>query len=133
MILFVDDEQGRMQSWIDELQLCGYSVCAVSTADEALRQLESHKNLIDLVVLDIMMPSGEKLANADTEGGLRTGMKIYEELRRVAPTLRVFVFTNVSDPFVAEKFNHESYCRFLRKKDYLPPEFAEEVRKTIGT
>jgi CheY-like chemotaxis protein len=129
MILFVDDERRFMNSYKLELEYVGYKVSFKKNVDDALAFLKTHPGAIELLILDIMMPPGHDFQHESTNSGLRTGVRFYERIRALFPTLPVIIFTNVSDEQVEEKFQAESYCRFLRKEDYLPFELAEEVRK----
>ena len=80
MILFVDDEKRRMKSYIDELKLSGYEVEIKSDVDSALDFFNKNHKQIELLILDIMMPSGNTFENVDTKYGLRTGISLYEKI-----------------------------------------------------
>jgi len=90
-------------------------------------------------ILDIMMSPGQRFHGLDTQGGLRTGLRIYERLRSVAPDLPIVVFTNVTDRSVAQSFSRDARVWFYRKPDFLPHQFAaavshilSEVRRTTA-
>lgn len=131
MILFIDDEKRVMSSHVLELILEGYDVVFETNVDEALDFFQKNLDDIELLVLDIMMPPGETFKNADVEGGLRTGIRLYRIIREHAPNLQVFVFTNVSADDAAEYFRKEPKCWFGQKVDYLPYEFVEEVKRFV--
>jgi len=132
MILLVDDEKREMDSYAMELELSGYEVSFQKDVDDASRFFKENVDQIDLLILDIMMPPGSSFKDVDTQLGLRTGIRFYEKIRETAPNLPVIIFTNVSDEHVAERFRRESQCSFLRKEDYFPFEFAEEVKKVLA-
>lgn len=131
MILFVDDERRVMDSYSLELALCGYDVRFETKVDVAINFFEAHLNQIDLLVLDIMMPTGESFKNSNTTGGLRTGLPFYKRVRQRTPQLPVVILTNVTDEGIEEFFKKEKHCWFLRKVDFLPFEFAKEVNNII--
>ena len=58
-ILIVDDEIGYAEGIIDALEFEGYIVSTATTAEAAFRALK--KEIIDLVIVDIMMPPGRSL------------------------------------------------------------------------
>ena len=70
MILFIDDERRVMDSYRDYLALKltpqGYEVLFLSDIDKALDFLENRPDEIDLIILDVMMPTGKKLNGKHT-------------------------------------------------------------------
>lgn len=128
-ILFVDDESRRMTPMIEELKDEGHEVVFEASVDRALALLRDHTQPFDLAVLDIFIPPGQSFKTVDTEGGTRTGLLFYDELRRLRPTLKVVVLTNVGDRQVAERFAAEdqNLCRFIRKPEVLPFQFVTEL------
>lgn len=131
MILFVDDESREIDSFVRELKSSGYDVAFHSTVDSALAFFDEHREEIDLIILDIMMPPGAAFAGKDTQMGLRTGIRFYERIREVSPDLPVILFTNVSDTQVLNRFKREPSCLFLQKSDNLPFELAARVRELL--
>jgi CheY-like chemotaxis protein len=131
MILFVDDEARDMSSYVDDLNLSGFEVSFQTSIDPALRVFQDNSDQIELLILDIMLPHGEAFDSVETEQGMRTGIRFYEEVRRIAPDLPVIVFTNVSDPLVADRLKKEEGCRFLRKEDIFPYELTHEVQMVL--
>ena len=70
-ILIVDDDQASLQVLLNLLSLDNYSVIAVTGGAEALKELKANR-IIDLVILDLMMPKmpvkaggGGKIAKND--------------------------------------------------------------------
>lgn len=131
MILFVDDERRVMDSYSLELAICGYDVRFETKVDVAIKFFEAHLSEVELLVLDIMMPTGESFKNSSTARGLRTGLPFYKRVRQHAPQLPVVILTNVTDEGIEEYFKKEKHCWFLRKVDFLPFEFAKEVNNII--
>lgn len=132
MILFIDDEGRRMDSYVRELELSKYDVSFQYNVDVSLAFFEKNLPQIDLIILDIMMPPGSSFKDVDTNLGLRTGVRFYEKIRQKAPELPVIILTNVSDEQLAERFREEEKCRFLRKEDYLPFELVQQVDEVIS-
>ena len=136
MILFIDDEPRIMDSYrlYLERQLTpdGYQIAFYSNVDEALEYFESHLDEVDLIILDIMMPPGERFSGNKTNGGLKTGLFFYEKIRESSPDLPVVIFTNFSDESVEKRLRQDRKCRFLQKADYLLDDFVSEVRKSLS-
>jgi len=129
----IDDEQRETNSYVDELRFSGYQVQFERDTDRAIQYLKDHLAEIELLILDIMMPPGRVLANADTRNGLRTGVHLLALIREMTETLPVLVLTNVSDQGVEEKLSRMAHCRFLRKEDFYPFELVDEVKSFLGT
>jgi CheY-like chemotaxis protein len=132
MILFVDDEAFYTDSYRRELELSGFEVEFQPDVDGALGFLGNNLDQVDLLILDIMMPSGSSIPEVDTAKGLRTGVRFYERVRKQSSRLPVIILTNVSDQAVRERFASEVGCRFLRKEECQPFELVEEVRRILA-
>lgn len=136
MILFLDDEPRLMHSYKDYLQRKldpeGYKVIFHSKVDEALEFFERHINEIRLVILDIMMPTGDRLSGSRTNGGLTTGLLVYEKIREAAPNLPIIFFTNFSNDDEEKRLKQDRMCKFLQKGNYLLDDFVGEVRKMLS-
>ncbi|MFN8472515.1 MAG: response regulator [Anaerolineae bacterium] len=132
MILLVDDERGRMASHVMQLEMSGYQVKSIATVDDALAYLEAHGGEIQLLILDIMMASGNSFTRSETMDGLRTGLEFYKRVRQQMPDLPVVVFTNVTHETVVRSLRQEKNCRVLLKPNYLPSEFRDEVRAILS-
>lgn len=132
MILFVDDEIRHTSNFVKELEECGYQISFQSDVDLALQFLEESKNDIELMILDIMMPSGKRFKDVDTDDGLRTGVHFYERAREILPELPVIILTNASDEELGVQFRREANCWYFQKKDYLPYEVAHEVKRILS-
>lgn len=134
-ILFVDDEPWFNQGMVGELEDAGYQVISASAGGtEALRIVEAHPS-IDLIVLDIMMPAGDRLT--DPTGGRRTGVKVCEYIRREMRLRTPIIFlTVVEDQAVhsyLEKLEREAGLEStILVKPVAPLELLEEVRELIG-
>jgi CheY-like chemotaxis protein len=121
-----------MDSHVQELRLSGYKVSLLQNVDEALVFFEVNLSNIYLVILDIMMPFGSTFKDDDTKHGLRTGLLVYDRIRKKAPNMPVIILTNVTDEKVVERFRKENKCWFLRKEENLPFELVQEIRRILS-
>ena len=135
MILFIDDERRVMDSYINYLAMKlspeGYDVVFLDNIDPALDFLENRGDEIDLIILDVMMPTGTKLDRKQTSDGLMTGVVFYDLIRKKLPILPILVFTNYSDEDLEKRLKHDPNCRFLQKTDYLLEDFVNEVKDML--
>lgn len=132
MILFVDDEQRRMETYVEELELSGYQVRFISDIDDAIKTFQEEQEQIELLILDVMMPGGDILESADTEFGLRTGICFYEKIRKQNSSLPIIIFTNISDKDVAQKIEKDENSLFLQKEEVLAVQLVRKVKQSIG-
>lgn len=131
MILFVDDEKRRIEIYMEELKLSKYEVEIKSDVDSALDFLDKNLEKIELLILDVMMPTGNAFKDVDTKYGLRTGISFYNKIRNQNPTLPIMIFTNVSDEEVEKKISSDKKSLFLQKEDFLPFQLVEEIKEFL--
>lgn len=129
MILFVDDEERRVGVYVEELTISGFEVVHIQSPDEAWDYIDAHYGMLDLAILDLMMPHGPRFKHLDTDDGLRTGVRLYERIRQLSPDLPVVFLSNVFEEEARLRRDPASY--YLMKRDYLPHEFASEVREIM--
>ena len=131
IVLFVDDEPEWVESYVDELQARTVDARLERSIDQADQFLQKNLEHIALLILDIMMPPGQMFSHGGTEQGLRTGMKLYEKIRKNAPELPIIMLTNVRDERVKKRFSREPHCWFLNKRGTLPHELADKVQSIL--
>jgi CheY-like chemotaxis protein len=133
VILFADDDAWFVQPFVNELEETGYRVLQTRTLRETLAVLS--KEQVDLLVLDIMMPTGAGLA--DSAEGRRAGIKVAEFVRReMKANLPIVYLTVISDQAVhglIELIEREAGLRSrILVKPVLPQELVEEVKDCLG-
>ncbi|MBP0006413.1 MAG: hypothetical protein J7642_22295 [Cyanobacteria bacterium SBC] len=132
MILWIDDESRRVKVYLEELDLCGYKVVLKEDIDEALKFWENHKNEIQLIILDIMMPIGKNFSESErqeAEYGLNTGIFIHDKYFKDGQSTVIF-FTHLSSVnFEDDDKNIQTHL--LKKIDYLPSEFSQKVEEIL--
>lgn len=95
MILFVDDDWFRLQSYIDWFKARDIKCFTARTVDEAEEKLRVLKNEIKLVILDIIVPfdsiaEGDRATFAEAKRG---GLWLLRHIRQEYPGLPVALFT----------------------------------------
>lgn len=128
MILFIDDDERGMRPFRQALELCGYSVRWAADPDSAIAAVEELGNNIRLVILDMLMPTGEALSPAETEAGLTTGTALYPLLRGAGYEGPVVVLSITS----TELRQGKDVDAILRKRDTSPPDLCDFVNDLLG-
>ncbi|HEX9734790.1 MAG TPA: response regulator [Thermoanaerobaculia bacterium] len=132
MILFIDNEEARIRSWVDELNEEGFQVEVLSSADAARHALDA-ADPPQCVVLDLMIPADGEVPDRETAYGTRTGLWLLQRFRKIHGQVPVVVLTNVDDPGVEEAVISLAAV-YRRKRDCGPARLVELIRLlTSGT
>jgi CheY-like chemotaxis protein len=129
MILFVDDDNRYIKSYIEELRYCGYEVIHQNNVDKAIGFVFDKIEDIDLLLLDIMMPPGELFENQDTFYGLRTGLFFLKEVKELSfnHVFPIVIFTNVP----ANNLPNETRELVLQKEEYSPSDLVKIIQNIL--
>ena len=112
-LLLVEDEAGMRNYLIPELQFEDYTVLIATTGTEALRQYQAHKDELDVIILDWMLPELD-------------GLEVMRRIRRhddvpiIMMTARdyvgdkVAVLDNGADDYITKPFEIEEFLARLR-------------------
>jgi PAS domain S-box-containing protein len=116
-VLVVEDDDPVRELAARVLKSAGYVVLAAAEADEALRLFDEHRDAIDLILTDVVMPGmgGRDLANRTT--AMRPGVPI------------LFTSGHTDDAVLAHGVREQT-ARFLAKP-YSPAALAQKVRETL--
>lgn len=96
VVLFIDDEPQPSRYYREALQERGYAVEYCRTAESGVSYLEKRAAEVDVIVLDMMMPTPKGVPTAETEDGQLTGVWLLKKCRDVIEAGRfpVLVLTN---------------------------------------
>lgn len=133
LIVYVDDEPRLIDTYIRELQF-DYEVKHFDAVDKVLEFLVKTTKDIQLLILDVMMSPGNELSLGNTQNGLRTGLVLYEKIRKDNAQLPIIIFTNVTKDEqneIVKKIEQDEKAKFLQKGDYLPFELSEEIQSFL--
>ena len=92
-IVVIDDDEHELLT--ENLVYRGHSAQRIRSVKDALDHLDEVVQS-DLVVLDLMMPSGEPPTDWPNECRA-SGMAIYRKLREIKPTLPIIIYTANQD------------------------------------
>jgi len=118
-VLFVDDEQFLAELGRDRLQRLGYTVTALTDANEALAIFSRDPSQFDLVITDQSMP---KL----------TGHNLAKKLLKIRSDIPIVLCTGHSDSISPEKVKEAGISEFLMKP-LAKVEIASVVRRVLDT
>ncbi len=118
MILVVEDELPVRDLVCKVLRTAGYTVLEASTGMEALKIWQAHKDRIDLLLTDIVMPDG------------MTGRDLAEQVQAQKPGLKAIFTSGYSSDIVGKDFIIEEGVNFLQKP-YMPQKLTRAVRKCL--
>lgn len=95
MILIIDDEPWTMEPYIRELRKNKMSYVIIDTLQGGLDFIYFHKEEIEIIILDMMMPLPDNyIDNGKYEGGLMAGLLVLEEVYQLDTQIPIIVLTN---------------------------------------
>jgi PleD family two-component response regulator len=112
-ILVVDDEEIVLITVSKMLERLGYSVICAENGREALDLFERHKDKIDTVFLDVMMP------------GL-SAVEVLESIKEKSTQVRIFITSGYSNDQIDEKLKEN--CDGFLGKPYTLNELSEKLQ-----
>lgn len=116
-ILIVDDEGDIIKAITIRLQINGYEVISALNCAQGISMV--HKEMPDLVILDIRMPSGN-------------GFNVVEKLKQSDRTDRIpIVFLTGSPEKNTEERAMKVGARFYIKKPYDSEELLDAVKRAL--
>ena len=66
-ILWVDDDIKRLRVFVDEMQDEGYEIVQAETPEEMEAALSRERQNIDLIIMDLMLPIGDRISPDDVK------------------------------------------------------------------
>lgn len=116
-ILVVDDEEAVRVVLQKSLEHLGYSVLTASNGVQGLDTFSNNKDIIDLVVLDMIMP-------------LMSGDELFFEMKKLKPSLKVLISSGYASDDRTNLMLSHGAKGFLHKP-FAVEELAAEVRRCI--
>jgi len=117
-ILVADDQVQLLQATSKMLRKVGFSVIEASHGTAALDLIRSHKDRINVLLLDITLPGA-------------TSREVFEEARRLKPDMKVIVISANSEDMAAAALGRRGE-RFLRKPFKLG-ELIDMIREVLSS
>ena len=117
-ILLAEDDDMVRESCRELLEHVGYSVMVASTGEEALRVIEAHADVIDLALLDVVMP------------GLG-GRAVYDRIKERFPHMPVLFSSGYSANAIHTGFILDQGLTLIQKP-YQRAELLRKIRQVLG-
>lgn len=116
-VLVADDDNQVKDMVLRALEKSGYSVITAENGYEAMVKYQENRDVIDLVVLDMIMPQ-------------MSGRECLFQLRKINPSVKVLIMTGYTTGGSAEDLLEEGAARVIRKPFELQV-FTEAVQSVI--
>jgi len=116
-ILLVDDEESIVDVCGEILETLGYNVLKAGNGHDALKIFADNKDLIDLVILDMIMP------------GL-SGNETFDGLKLINPQVKVLLSSGYVTGNQA-KIIMEKGCQAFIQKPFRMEEFSRKIREVL--
>jgi len=117
-LLIVEDEPSLRELVVRILELCGYKIYEAKNGVEAIEVWEKHKDEIDLLLTDMVMPEGV------------SGRQLAERLQAADPELKVIYTSGYSPGMAGKDIALLEGFNFLAKP-YPPSRLAQVVRECL--
>jgi len=118
-ILLVDDQDLVIDVGRDMISMLGYTVLTAKSGEEALAVFQEHKDVIQLVVLDYMLPG-------------MSGSEIYDRLAAIRPAVRVLVSSGYSKNGEAAALLEKGCLSYIQKPFSLV-ELSRKIHDALHT
>ncbi|MCX5895689.1 MAG: response regulator, partial [Proteobacteria bacterium] len=116
-ILAVDDENKVIRMLSDYLGGLGYNILSASDGREAVKLFTENKNHIDLIILDLVMPS-------------MNGYEAFKEIKAIDPSTKIILCTgHAADDSIQEMLGNG--VKGLLKKPYRVEDLSRAIRLVL--
>jgi PAS domain S-box-containing protein len=116
-ILVAEDDPGSRKLAMAVLEKFGYSVIAAENGEEAVNRFIENKDLIRLVILDVIMPE-------------KGGREAYDEIKNISPDIKVMFLSGYTGDILSLKGINEKEFEFI-SKPVSPNVLLRKVREVL--
>ncbi len=116
-ILVVEDEYLVRELIVDTLKNIGYQVIEASNGDQAIKIFREHRNEIDLILTDLIMP------------GIN-GKKLMEIINGEAPDMQFLIMSGYDDNAISKHGLLEAGINYIQKP-FSPKTLAEKLQEVF--
>ncbi|MBN2653723.1 MAG: response regulator [Nitrospirae bacterium] len=116
--LLLAEDDADLRSLARELLVeFGYSIIEASDGEEALRLYAGHQDVIDMLILDVIMPK-------------MNGMAVYEEIKKTNPDIKTLFTSGYTADYMTQKgIAHEKF-NFIQKP-VSPTTLLRKIREVL--
>jgi PAS domain S-box-containing protein len=116
-VLLAEDDPDVRCSTKALLENYGYTVIEAEGGEEAINKFKSHRNSVDLLILDVVMPT-------------KTGREVYEEIRKINPDIKALFTSGYTDDLIRDRGILEKDSHFV-SKPIAPAQFSRKIREVL--
>jgi PAS domain S-box-containing protein len=116
-VLVVEDDAALRKLSRIVLESCGYSVITAEDGEDAIAKFIENREMIDLVVLDMIMPK-------------KNGKEVSEALRKASPRIKILFVSGYTMNLIKSKELTASSLDFIHKP-VRPQELLKKVREVL--
>jgi len=118
IILLIDDEEVIRELGKDVLDAYDYDAFVASHGDEGIKIFREHKDHIQLVILDMVMPG-------------KNGKQVFRELRAIRPDVKVLITSGHDEEEYFHEIFEEGAVGFLQKP-FHHMEFMARIEESLN-
>ena len=138
-ILFIDDEYEQALPVAEYLRFEDHEVTLISVASDAFAYFQAHKNCIDIIILDVMMPVFEpdKIlfdSHNNVAVAYSTGFSLYEKFEVEMPHKKCIpiIFFSARRDILEERPDFERLERLNKIVILTKPILIDELLKILS-
>jgi CheY-like chemotaxis protein len=117
-ILLAEDEAAVREVVTKILEKKGYTVIPAIDGEDAVNKFTEHKDSIDMLLFDVMMPK-------------KNGKEAYDIIKQARPGIKVLFMSGYSEHVATNKNIHEEGLYFLQKP-VIPDKLANKISEIIA-
>ncbi len=116
-ILLAEDDLALRKLSSSALTEFGYTIIEAFDGEDAIQKFMEHKDRIQLVMLDVIMPG-------------KNGTEVYQEIKKIRPDMRVFFVSGYASDIIQKKGILEEGVELLMKP-ISPKDLLIKIRKIL--
>ncbi len=116
-VLVTDDDEGVRRITRTMLEHLGYTVIMAADGKEAVELFTDHKDRIDLLILDVIMPK-------------KNGKQVYDEVRRMRPGVKALFMSGYTADVINSRGVLEEGMQFITKPASLR-DLSQKIRDVL--
>jgi len=116
-LLIAEDDENIRNLNATFLQELGYLVLTAADGNDALEKFEEHKNRIDIVILDVVMPG-------------KNGKEVYDRIIEIRPEMKVLFTSGYTSDIISRKGISSNEFDFL-EKPHPPAVLSRKLRQML--
>jgi len=117
-VLLAEDEDAIREFIKKLLKEYGYKVITASSGQEAINEFKAHKDKIQLVLLDVIMPN-------------KNGKDAYDEIKKIRPDIRVLFMSGYPADIIHKHDIIEKGFAYI-EKPASPTKLLRKIREVLG-